>query len=622
VTQKNYNVGSNRFMVIGITFAVGLVIGVLTVITIQSFILKSELQSYDFAEIGTQQDPTEDFDRDSTATPIGVEHFEEIFKLRRPAEQFKALYNTLSHTTEPELKEWWIQSQKLERTSHREIAQQVILQNLAKINPQVALQLLEDVSTLQWDALSRTIFSEWAVLHLDDAIEAAASLVGARRNFALEAILRARDDLSDSERRAIAAQLERDSTYDKFISEANALQNTTDPGESWDILLNDNIDDARQMGALVMVAEKWREQIGFEVFSKIYHSEIEDFWIKNYLTAAIAQTAPALALDYAKGMSDEWQQSSISLIIVEEWASIDPLAALAAVSSFKPSSLYFELEGTVGAFWAKNKPYELIQNIELLSQGSRIWALEVAFSYIAREDPLEAIESLSAIENFVGNTTSILQRIIDEWGMLAPDAATHWLLNDFDYKDPLLLHSLLEEVLPSLARQDPIKAFEIALQQPNPVGRFGLAGRVISQLIGDGEFEIAISLLLRMSEHDQIYAYEHVGRTLVNKGRTSEALELGSDLEPEQQQEYYRTVFQVWARTDPTDLYESLEDLPSSAVQSIAASELLTKGFDYSQLFTETQLERARSFLTSDDKNWVQMMEEFERLEKSVESKR
>ena len=622
MTQKNYNVGANRFLVIGITFAVGLVIGVLTVIIVQRFVLKSEPVPYDLAEIETPQDSTQNFDRESNAPPIEVGHFEDIFNLRRPAEQYKALYNTLSHSTEPDLKEWWIQAQKIERTSHRETAQQVVLQNLAKINPQEALHFLDDASTHRWATLSTTIFTEWAVLHLDDAIEAASKLAGARRNVALEAILRARDDLSEDKRRAIAVQLKREFTYEKFISEANALQSTTDPGESWDILLNDNIDDARQMGALVMVAEKWREQIGFAVLSKIYQSRIEDNWIKNQLTAALAQTDPALALDYAKRVSDEWEQSSLSLIVVEEWASIDPQAALAAVSSFKPSSLYFELEGTVGAYWAKNKPYELIQNIELLTQGSRIWALEVAFSYIAREDPLEAIESLSAIKNSVGNTTSILQRIIDEWGMLQPDAATDWLLNDVDHEDPLLLHSLLEEVLPSLARQDPIKAFEIALQQPNPVGRFGLADRVISQLTRDGEFAIAISLLPRMPEHDQIDAYKRVGQAMVNEGQTSEALELGSDLEPELQQDYYRRVFQVWVRADPTDLYESLEDLPSSAVQSIAASVLLTRRFDYGQLLTETQLERARSFLNSDGRNWVQVMEELESLEKSIESMR
>lgn len=622
MTQKNFKVVSNRSLVIVIIFAAGLVIGVISVITVQRFVLNSELESYNLADIETQNNSTENFEHSSNTLPTGVGQFEEIFKLRRPSEQHKALYNTLSHSTEQELKGWWTQSQKIERTSHRETAQQVILQNLAKTNPPDALRLLDDVSTLQWDTLSGTVFSEWAVLELDDAIEAAAKLEGAKRNIALEAILITRDDLSEDRRRAIAVLLERELTYDKFISEVRALQSTTDPGESWDTLLDDNIDDARQMGALVTIVEKWREQIGFEVFSKIYHSKIEDYWIKNQLAAAIAQSDPAPALEYAKGVSDEWEQSFLSLIIVEEWASLDPLAALAAVSSFKPSSLYFELEGTVGAYWAKNNPYELIQNIELLTQGSRIWSLEVAFSYIAREDPLEAIESLSAIENSVGNTTTILQRIFDEWGMLQPDAATEWLLNNLDHEDPLLLHSLLEEVLPSLARQDPIKAFEIALQQPSPVNRFGLADTVISQLIGDGEFETVISLLPRMPEHDQIDAYKRVARAMVNKGQTSEALELGSDLEPALQQDYYRKVFQVWARTDPTDLYESLEDLPSSSVQSIAASMLLTRRFDYGQLLTEAQLERARSFLNSDGRNWVQVMEEFESLEKSIESMR
>lgn len=614
MAQEKRSESSSRNLIVGITLVVGLAIGVLAVIAIQSFVPKNELASYDLDENGVRQVSPKNADRNSKARSLSVGQFKEIFKLSSSAEQYKALYNTLSHNTEQELKEWWIQSQKIERTSQREIAQHVLLQNLTKINPQEAFHLLDDVSTLQWAALSTSIFSEWAVLNLDDAIEAVANLGGTQRNIALEAILRARDDLSEDKRRAIAVQLERAGTYDKLNSEKKALQNTIIPSESWDILLNDGVDDSLQIRALALVAETWQGQIGFEVLSKIYHSGIEDYEIKGLLIAAIAQVDPAQALEFARGLSEENEQSYMSHTIVEEWASTDPLAVLAAVSSFKPFSLYFDLEEEIALIWAKNKPIELIQSIELMSEGSRVWPLEVAFAYLAREHPLGAIDSLSSVENYVGNTSTVLHRIVEQWGMIQPEAATNWLLNDFDQEDPVLLHSLLQETLPSLALQDPTKAFEIALEQPTPA--HGLATAldlwVIWKLTTKGHIEQAISLLPQARESSQAGAYNNVGTALVRNGQTLEALELGSDLGPQQQQFYYRHVIQEWAKTDPIDLYESLEDLPSSDAQSIAASELLTRRIDNRQRLTDDQRERARSFLNADDRLRVQLIEKFE----------
>lgn len=601
----------------GITFAVGLAIGVLGVITVQSFFLKSE--PHDLVDIEGQQDSTELFNSDYNEPPIGVGRFEKIFKLRRTAEQHKALYNTLSHTTEQELKEWWIQSQKLKRVSEREIAQQVILRNLTKINPQEALRSLDEAALLQKDAPSKAIFSEWAVLNLDEAIEAAAKLVGARRNVALEAILETRDDLSEERRRAIAVQLNRIVTYDKLHSETTVLHSMANPSESWDILLNDGVDDSRQMETLAIVAESWREQIGFEVLSKIYHSGIEEDEIKRLLAAAIAQVDLAQALLYARGVSEENEQSFLSHIIVEEWASTDPQAALAGVFFFKPASLFFDLEEEIAVVWAKNKPSELIQSIELVSAGSRVWPLEVAFAYLTREDPLEAINSLSSIEDYVGSTSTILHGIVRQWGTLDPEAATNWLLKDFDQEDPYILNSLLEETLPSLALQDPKKAFEIALERPalDPelALAFALDLSVIWALARHGNIDQAISLLPRVGENSKASAYQSVGSALVDEGQALEAVELGRDLKPHQQQSYYRQVFQKWAWTDPTDLYESLEDLPSNdaqSLQSFAALELLTRRFNRDQVLTADQLERARSFLTSEHRDGLKMIEMFE----------
>lgn len=575
--------------------------GVLGVLAFQHFVPQKEHATQSIARGDVEPTETESVHNLTSPKTVGIEKFEQIFNNPSPAEQYKALYNTFSQNTEKELKQWWIQAQKIERASHREIAQQVILTNLTGINPHEALRALDDASVLQRDVFSRRIFAEWAELHLDDAIKAAAKLTGAQRSVALEAILKTRDDLTEDKRRAIAVQLEREETYHKLFSDSNALQSTMDPSASWDILLNDNVDDSRQMGSLAIVAESWREQIGFEILSKIYRSEIKNNQIKNRLTATIAQGDPSRAFEYAQGVAEENEQSYLSKIIVEEWAHTDPLAALAAASTFERSPLVADLEEEIAEVWARTKPYELIRNIELVAEESRVSPLKLAFSRIARVDPLRAIESLSTLENSVGSTTPILQRIVNEWSMQEPEAATDWVLNNFDQEDPPLLQSLLYEVLPSLARQDPIMAFEIALKQPVPNFSEGLELRVIDQLTQDGNIELAIRLLPRVREkYTQKYAYNQVASAMVKKGRTFEALELGRDLEAQLQQSYYGEVVRAWAGTDPISLYASLEDLPTGAAQKDAVSALFFNN-DVYPIFTDDQLDQAKSLLDPDD---------------------
>ena len=586
---------------IGITFLAGLMLGILAVFVVQYFVPQKEPTTHGIGQSNVERTETESAHNLPSMTTVGVGKFEQIFDDPSPTEQYQALYNTLSQNNEKELKRWWIQSQKIERASHREIAQHVILQSLTAINPREALRALDDALMLERDALSRIIFSEWAYLDLDEAISSAAKLAGTQRSVAAEAILKSRDDLSADKRRAIAVQLKREETYLKLISDEEAFQSTTDPGESWNILLNDDVDDLRQMGTLAIVADAWREQIGFEILSKIYHSEFKDYRIKWKLAATIAQGDPAIAFEYAQGVSEENEQSYLSEIVVEEWARTDPQAALAAASTFEASSVVAHLEEEIAEVWARTEPYELIGNIELVAQESRVSPLILAFSRIAREEPLRAIESLSTVEDSVGSTSPILQRIVNEWSQQQPEAATDWVLDNVDQEDQSLLQSLLKEVLPSLARQDPKKAFEIALKQPVPDFSEGLELRVISQLTQDGNIELALSLLPRVREKNtQKDAYRNIAAAMVKKGRTLEALELGRDLEPRLQESYYGRVVQTWANTDPTSLYASLEDLPTSAARRDAVSALFLRN-DGTPVLTDDQLEQAKSLLDPDD---------------------
>ena len=570
--------------------------GILTVVAIQNFDLLNNRADHDFAQSDLQQDSIKDGDYDSTENPVVVENFEGIFKQLSTAEQYKVLYNTLSQSNEQELKEWWKQSKDIERASHRNIAQHVILHNLTATNPQLALGYVDEVSIFQSNALLTTVFSEWAVSHLEDAVKAAASLVDSRRIVALQAILESRDDLSASELRSIAMELEGEEILLKLTSDQLAAQSIEEPAKSWKIMLDDDVDNSLQKESFAKIAEAWREKDGFAVLSHIY-TDLPN--MRFELVRAIARIDLAGALDFTRSILDENEQKYIAMVIVNEWTRTDAQAALAAALTFTPASMALYLENSVVSTWSYTNPNELIDNIGTISEELRLDKLESAFWQIARKNPMEAIAKVNSVESYVGNTSSILDTIVFQWSYQEPAVAAEWVIKNFAKDDPQR-HDLLENIMPRWARQDPVQAFELAIAQPARSEGIELDYWVIDEITSDGDVELAKKLLPRVKEKTRLHAYIKVGAAMIAESQTEEALELGKDFEDDQRRQYYQRVLNDWARNNPKNLFETLESLPSSSVQSLAAIQLVRVN-RYQPLLTDEQIERVRVYINPED---------------------
>ncbi|MXZ44299.1 MAG: hypothetical protein F4Z01_04880 [Gammaproteobacteria bacterium] len=585
-----------QISLVGISLGSGLVLGMLAVVAIQNFNPPNNRTDYDFIQSDLQQDSIKNGDYDSSDNPVVVEKFEGIFKQRSTAEQYKVLYNTLSQSNEQELKEWWKQSKNVERASHRNIAQHVILHNLTAINPQQALRYVDEVSIFQSNALLTTVFSEWAVSHLEDAVKAAASLVDSRRIVALQAILESRDDLSASELRSIAMELEGEEILLKLTSDQLAAQSIEEPAKSWNIMLDDDVDNSLQKESFAKIAEAWREKDGFAVLSHIY-TDLPN--MRFELVRAIARVDLAGALDFTRTILDENEQKYIAMVIVNEWTRTDAQAALAAALTYTPASMASYLENSVASTWSYTNPNELIENIGSISEELRLGKLESAFWQIARKNPMEAIAKVNSVESYVGNTSSILDTIVFQWSYQEPAVAAEWVIKNFAKDDPQR-HDLLENIMPRWARQDPVQAFELAIAQPARSEGIELDYWVIDEITSDGDVELAKKLLPRVKEKTRLHAYIKVGAAMIAESQTEEALELGKDFEDDQRRQYYQRVLNDWARNNPKNLFETLESLPSSSVQSLAAIQLVRVN-RYQPLLTDEQIERVRVYINPED---------------------
>ena len=598
------SIASKYTLIIGITLVVGMAIGALAVVVFQGLISEKERASFGIHGDTFSRSSSPSPDSDSTEQIDELEQFREIFKHESTTDQYTALYTALSRATVDELKEWWTQSKQIERKSHRETAQSAILRKFAKSSPQEALRYIDDAAIFETDALLKTVFSEWAVSYLEGAIEAVSTLSVPRRDIAIEAILKSRDDLSDSELRSIAIELGNEEMYLKIVSDSKASQSIAEPKQSWDTLLNDSVDDSLQLESLAKVAEAWYAQIGFEVLS---HMLAVASTHRVRLLRPIVQLDPAGALDYVRGVEDDSDKQYLALAVAREWARTDARGALSAVSTIQPPTLASTLESRVATTWARWKPNGVIENIELISEDFRIHALEAAFSILAGKDPKGAIEKLSSVEHYVGNTSSIVRSILNIWSNQEPDAAADWVLNTYPKEDPQR-RTLLMQVLRFLVDQDPSNAFEIAIAQPVSSDGFGLEFAVMQEITRNGDVDLAKKLLPQVrGENTKAYVCSLIGGAMVEQSKFDEALDFGQELSESEQHQYIESVLSAWARKDPKNLLATLEGLPSDSFKSTAAFHLVLNN-EHKPVLTDDQIENAKTFLNTDHETHVKRL--------------
>ncbi|MYD46418.1 MAG: hypothetical protein F4W92_08710 [Gammaproteobacteria bacterium] len=597
--SKKAKTGLQRIVVLGLTFTIGLTLGIVGVISLQNFGSQSEFPTQGNVESDRRQISSETASDSSAASPHDPIQIPEIFSQPSIFDQQTAIFDSLSSASAQELKDLWMQSQEVERQSHRKKLQHAILRKFATINPHDALHLIDDVSIFETDLMVKSLFSEWSISQLDKAIETAKTLSRDQRQVALEAILNTRDDLTDARRHEIAIRLEHEEVFLKLASDSKASQNIADPQESWETLLNDEVEDYLQTESLVKVAEAWFEQIGFEVLSKIYSTNTDDYQLKQQLLRTVAEMDLPLALNYTRALTDEREKSDLSRIIVRAWARSDAQAALLAVSTFKPASLASNLERQLSEIWASTKPNEVIKNIEVISEELRLRTLESAFARISTQDPLDALASLSLVEKFVGTTDSIVHSIVREWSDKEPRAATNWVLEHYTQEDPQH-RVLLLSALPRLAREEPVNAFELAIEHTTGEGLIRLDTEVVGEILDSGNLELMKELIPRVPEASKSRIYSTISWEMIRQGQTEEALALGRDLDGEPQSGYYFGMMANWATVDPKGLYGYLDDLPTSELKSLAATFLISRNKRSPEL-TDDQIERAETFVITDE---------------------
>ncbi len=515
-----------------------------------------------------------------------------------------ALHIALKNVNENQLQSFLAETHLIEHPSRRLHVQEVIFRRYASLDPKSAVKQVLIDPKLQHEDLLKTVFGEWALTHLDNAIASAKELDGFATLAALRGILESRDDLSDTIRIEIGRQLGNELVAQNTLTQSNLSEAIKDPNSVWDTLIGDDVVDTAQTGTFIQVAEAWIAMDGMSVLGKINNTLTDKTTNSSVLTTLIHQLVQADAqavFDFARTMEND-ARNNVIVNVVNAWARLDPEAALSAVQSVESKSLRTSLENRIAASWGSTNPRGVLENLDLLPENAQDMAVSSAISSLAHTAPEEAANLMASMDGSEQRLRTAFE-VLSVWANKDPTAALEWTLNNPEVED--LKTTLLPSILYQVANKDPQIAFDIARQQPLGENGVGLEGQVLAN-IAFKDIEKGLAMLSQVREGPTLnYAVSSVGRAMLRMGDISEIWGLAQKLPESHRQDYYQSVVDSWAARDGTELYESLDSLPSDEIKSYAALKLISFN-EWSRYLDKDEVNQARTYLNEQDAEKVE----------------
>ncbi|MXW53246.1 MAG: hypothetical protein F4X44_11975 [Gammaproteobacteria bacterium] len=515
-----------------------------------------------------------------------------------------ALHIALKNVNENQLQSFLAETHLIEHPSRRLHVQEVIFRRYASLDPKSAVKQVLIDPKLQHEDLLKTVFGEWALTHLDNAIASAKELDGFATLAALRGILESRDDLSDTIRIEIGRQLGNELVAQNTLTQSNLSEAIKDPNSVWDTLIGDDVVDTAQTGTFIQVAEAWIAMDGMSVLGKINNTLTDKTTNSSVLTTLIHQLVQADAqavFDFARTMEND-ARNNVIVNVVNAWARLDPEAALSAVQSVESKSLRTSLENRIAASWGSTNPRSVLENLDLLPENAQDMAVSSAISSLAHTAPEEAANLMASMDSSEQRLRTAFE-VLSVWANKDPTAALEWTLNNPEVED--LKTTLLPSILYQVANKDPQIAFDIARQQPLGENGVGLEGQVLAN-IAFKDIEKGLAMLSQVREGPTLnYAVSSVGRAMLRMGDISEIWGLAQKLPESHRQDYYQSVVDSWAARDGTELYESLDSLPSDEIKSYAALKLISFN-EWSRYLDKDEVNQARTYLNEQDAEKVE----------------
>lgn len=554
----------------------------------------------------------------STLTALEVYDLRELLAFEADFSRNVELYTQLSRAGLEETVALFKQSQNLDYFSPNELTsvQIAIARRMAELDPKVAMIEIEIVPIIQREAFVSAIYQDWSISDLNSAVQYVKELSGWTQRVAARSLILARSDLPDSTRIAIAQAIGLEWLGAALLSEEQIETYSDSPKDAWRLVMNDDVSDELQSNLMIEIAKNWFETDSLSVIPQIIKFDAQ--WEENYWIAEAAigaETAADPKGTFARATSLLEPEMDPQIVVgvrsgaVREWAKIDPLAALEAVSNLVDISDYehYELFSALVASWSEVDPRGLLDSIA---------AIPASFHEQVRSQTALALTdddrdyALSLMKDMTDGFPKILTaaELVGKWGMVDAESALEWLLTDSDIAS--MRYQLLDLGLMWISQANPHRAMELARHHAEDYaaekGGLGLETHVIMSIAHQDE-DLALDFLPDISEVNRWNSYREVAKILVLNQHFTKAVSLGATLPESERAALYDVVIKQWAQGSPESLFEYVGELPTRDLRSLAALSLTHNAWQ--GVLSDREVKSLRRFLTKED---AKILKEFQ----------
>ncbi|MXZ55488.1 MAG: hypothetical protein F4Z14_04895 [Gammaproteobacteria bacterium] len=516
--------------------------------------------------------------------------------------------------------------------ANRHELQTALLQKLVTTAPERAFEFAWSVDDERKLGIASIVIREWASVDLEGVIAHVNGMDPGESSYFPQTIVAARGDLNLDQQREIAIKL-----GDESYAFSNYFQNLTggkieDPKEIWyeiSNLANDEGMEEVSGYALGRVAVAWVEKEGKAVLDEIVSSMSSDSEYDSALPQvfrALAADEPEEIFDYIlQNLGDQAPEIIERSRIAYDWANSDPHGLLSRVETLPASRYRRNIISSAVYRWATKKPQQLLSNLELIPPEHQKDASRHAIRKLASTSPSEAAKYVLQVSDY-STQLSVASTLVQDWSYQDAGAAKDWVYG-LPESEPLRT-ALIQPLIQALVYTDPREAFQLALDQPINEQRDDLHSVrgfevLILSTIAFNDLDLAIELLPQVRDRGQskVLAYSTIAASLIQRGKTQQAMDLGNQLPRQQQTQYYRHLASRWMMQDPKGLLKAIEEFPTNETKSKVALQIHMVN-NMMQKYSDDELASVDKYFTEEDRKNLEAIRDIDLMNPSEEEQK
>ncbi|NIB44159.1 hypothetical protein HBA55_31460 [Pseudomaricurvus alkylphenolicus] len=457
----------------------------------------------------------------------GVSSVADILTLPHDFMQTEALYVMAGRADVDQLHQYIDQAEALLYPDERKTALQILYSRYSEIDPRAALNHLHAKQLDIADNLIYGIFNSWAKVDLNAAIASANNLrIARQQKLASDAILAAYGNRQPQLLQDIANRLLRHSNIGRFSSISLLANASTNPEDS-----------IRQ--ALAIADVNVRRDSLFRIGREL------------------AKHNPRQALDYMQAIPELPLRRQLQQQLLNQWASESPREALDYALRETHANVRQNNIRAVLQVIAGSQPELALQHLNALEGRTRQRAATTIFSQWASQDIHSAVAAAAALED-PQTKQRVISALSHQYARQHPHEAMAWA----DQLPDHMKASSIQNVISSVAQQDPDKAIELALGNTSGMKQTRALQSIIGQMANSNARRATqyLSYLPEGSVKDNT-----VRNLAANWARANprEAVDWIRELEGRQYSGAMQSIAQTVVRQDPEFAEQLLVELPN-----------------------------------------------------------